>query len=152
MTPVVKGLLIGCFVIVAIGVIVIVAIGFYVKQKAPEFIASGQAAQTEGNEYGRSVTESQCVTDALGRHRESPGLTAGITHAIWLEGCLTTSTVEESFCDGVPPEDAMMKSAEWRVRRCTELGFDQNAICREILGQVQGYCAGEVREAKVAPE
>lgn len=150
MTPAVKGLLIGCVVLVLLGVIVLVAVGWYVKQKAPEVLANAQAAQSEGSLFGNDVSESQCVSNALERYRANPGLAAAMTQSLWLDGCLETSQVEQNFCDGVPAESEIIKSATWRVATCEESGILQDATCPNLAGRVQSYCAGDARRTKLA--
>ena len=150
MTRTVKGLLVGCLVLVFLGVIVLAALGWYVKQKAPEMLASAQSAESEGVSFGKGVSDSQCVSAALERYQANRGIAATVTQSIWLDGCFQTSTIEEKFCDGVPRESDLMRSATWRVARCEEAGIQQDVSCPNLVGRVQTYCEGNVRRSKLS--
>lgn len=149
MKPMVKGVLIGCGSLVAIGVIAIVAMGIYMKQKAPGLIATGRAAEAEGGAYGTGVSESRCVDDVVAKYRTKPGFSSALRESIWLNGCLDTSAVEQDFCAGVPLRSDLADSALWKVSRCTQAGLGQDAACRSLIDNIQPYCEGNVRRMKM---
>jgi len=151
MKPVVKGVLIGCSVLVVLGVAAIVAIGWFVKTRSGDLVAKGKVIHSEGATFGRGTSESQCVATAMDRYRNDRGVVGGIKQRVWLSGCLETSTVETNFCDGVPAQDAIAGTVAWRVARCSDLGFAGDSTCPNILAEVQTYCGG-ARKKKISPQ
>ena len=64
-----------------------------------------------------------------------------------MDGCLKTSAFTDGFCDGVPADDEIAKSALWRNAECSKRGFT-GSQCGNMLAPVQKYCYSEVRAKK----
>ena len=149
MKPVVKGLLIGCGVLIlAAGVGVILLVRFWNANK-DKIRAQADAARTEAREFGRNATDSQCVAKALERYRNDRSIIGEAKARVWLAGCLETSQKESGFCDNVPSKDEIMRTVTWRLGECSRLGFDGDKGCTRILTEVQDYCEGGKRRAGV---
>ena len=147
MQPVAKGILIGCAVIVVLGVIAIACGVWWVNANKDRLLAQGKTAETEGSTFGKDVAEPRCVDEALSRYMKDSGLTGTIRSSIWLDGCLKTSAFTDGFCDGVPADDEIAKSALWRNAECSKRGFT-GSQCGNMLAPVQKYCYSEVRAKK----
>lgn len=150
MKPVVKGVVIGCSVLLVLGAAAAVAIGWLLKSKSRDFVAKGKAMRSEGAQFGRDLSESQCLAEAMARYRKSTGMVSGIRQAVWLGACLETSAIDTGFCANVPPEDELVRTVAWRVARCADLGFSGDSTCPNILAEVQRYCGGAVRKKKIS--
>jgi len=74
----------------------------------------------------------------------------GVRVRMWLSGCLEASQPSEGFCNGVPPEREFMRTVTWRVEQCRARGLTGDSTCPNILAEVQQYCAGTSRSAKLA--
>jgi hypothetical protein len=149
MKPVAKGFLIGCSVLLVLGIAAVIALVLFVKSKSTEFITRGQQMREQGAAFGRYVTESECLTEAMTRYRPKRGMVNGITQGVWLDGCLEPSTLEQHFCTAVPPQTQMTATVKWRVDRCKELGFPGDSTCPNILAAVQNYCESPERRQKM---
>jgi len=148
MKPVVKGLLIGCSVLLVLAIVLVVAVGFFVKSKSSDLIARGKEMRTEGETFGRGVSESMCVSEAMRRYSADRGMISGVKQRLWLAGCLETSTFEPSFCASIPPQSELMRSAEWRVKQCATFGMSGDSTCPNVLAEVPTYCGGAGRQKK----
>lgn len=150
MHPVLKFFLIGCAVVIVLGIIAVAVVGWYVKSHSGQWMAQGKAVRGEGMSFGRTATEPQCVSEAMTRYRAHTGMVNGISQRLWLDGCLETASVDAEFCAGVPAEDQFTASVTWRVKQCRDFGFQGDSTCPNIVAEVQRYCAGPVRRKKTS--
>lgn len=148
MKPAGKGLLIAVSLFLVLGGIAIVAIGWYVKRVGGDPTTIVLPLQTEGMIFGENVSESQCLSEAVARYRMDSGLHNAIDQAYFLEGCLSTSTLDVDFCTDVPPRTESAMTVEWRATRCAAAGLGDAPRCPNMLENVQVYCEGEVRRKK----
>lgn len=140
MTGFAKGLLITGVVLVMI-VIVMIAVGVYfISTRGGEYLDKGKQAMEEGQRYGRSTDNQGCLAETLTRYKQSPGFTNAIATELFLGGCLPVSTPTEGFCDDIPQMTEFMRTAKWRVERCTHEGMANDTYCQQIFGQVQQFC------------
>jgi hypothetical protein len=146
MKPVVKGLLIGCGVLVVIGTIGVGGLVWFLNANKDKLIAQGKAVESEGTKFGKDVTEPKCVDEALSRYMKDSGITGTIQSSIWLDGCLTSSAFTDGFCDGVPSDDEITRTVVWRNEQCQKHGI--GGQCGNVLAAVQKYCYSPVRARK----
>src|SRR5712691_7156843 len=144
MKPVVKGLLIGCGVLIVLGIIGIVGVVWIVNANKDKLLAQGKAIEAEGMQFGKDVAEPKCVDEGLSRYMKDSSLTGTITSSIWLDGCLESSAFTDGFCDGVPSDDEITRSVVWRNKQCSKRGFVGGG-CGNVLAPVQKYCHSQVR-------
>jgi hypothetical protein len=147
MKPVVKGLLIGCGVLIAIGIIGVVGLVWFVNANKDKLIAQGKEVESEGMQFGKNVAEPKCVDEALSRSMKDSGITGTIRSSIWLDGCLASSAFTDGFCDSVPSDDEITRSVIWRNEQCRNRGF-AGGQCGNVLAPVQKYCHSSVRARK----
>src|SRR5215210_955735 len=133
MKSVAKGFLIGCSVLLVLGIAAIGAFVWFAKTKGEAWVKKADEVRKDAQTFGQSVPESRCLTEAAARYKKDPGIVSGIEQRVWLGGCLEPSTFEPAFCEGVPPEGEITKSATWRVDRCNELGLKGDSTCPNIL-------------------
>jgi hypothetical protein len=148
MKPVVKGLLIGCSILLAALLILAGVLIWFAASKKDELIASGNKIRAEGTAFGKNVAEPRCVDEALERYRKDKGMVSGIQNAIFLGGCLEASAFDPDFCAGVPSEDEFTRTITWRVEQCRNRGFAGDSTCPNIFSEVQRYCHGPARAKK----
>ena len=148
MKPVVKGFLIGCSILLILGIAAVVAVMVYINRNAERLMAKGEAVQADATQFGAKVAEPACVAEMSTRYKKSPGFMAAIEQGVWLQGCLQASTFSSGFCDGVPPESEIMQSANWRVERCGEIGLRGDSVCPSLFAEMQKYCYGPERKRK----
>ena len=143
----IRGLLIGCAVLVVIAIAIGAAGLWWVHGHKDQLLAQGKAIVTEGETFGKGVPEPRCVDEALSRYRKDSGFTGTIRSSIWLDSCLKTSAFTDGFCDGVPADNEITRSAFWRNEQCSKRGFT-GGQCGNVLAPVQKYCYSDVRAKK----
>lgn len=148
MKPVVKGFVIGCSILLIIGVAAVVAIIWFMRSKSEDWVAKGNEVRAAAAQFGKNVPEPRCVEEAMSRYRLKTGIVGGIEQRVWLGGCLEASAFDSGFCEGVPPDSEIVRSATWRAARCANLGFSGDSTCPNILAEVQTYCQGPARRKK----
>lgn len=132
--------------------LLLVAAGWYWWHANGEsMMAEGKAAIIEGRKRGAAVDEAACVAEVLERHHldREGSVSAVMARTIWLSGCLHTSRVAASFCEGVPPADELIKAGTWAGAACTQQGLDVG-YCQPLYQQIAEYCSSPLRAAKVA--
>lgn len=150
MNPVLKVFLIGCGVIIVLGIVAAAVIGWYLKSHSAQWVAQGRAVRAEGAAFGRNTTESQCLSEAMSRYRANRGIVSGIKQRVWLQGCLEASAFEPEFCSAIPAEEQFAATVRWRVARCQDFGLQGDSTCPNIVAEVQRYCVGSERKKKAS--
>ncbi len=147
-----KGLLIGCCVLIVVGVAVIAGIFFYIRSHKDAIVAEVKELHSDGLRFGKDVAEPRCVDEAMSRYRSNAGMFGSVRTSLWLGGCLDTSALDSGFCADVPPENEMIRTGQWRAARCSAHGFAGDASCPNIFSTVQKYCGSPGRARKAAAE
>jgi hypothetical protein len=105
-------------------------------QYSPEkFQEKGEEGFQEGRAAGSALTESRCLSAAVNdykRGRLDVRKTKG-----WLVGCLQTSQMDDTFCNGVPEVGSQPPSG-WERRACAARGFDN--YCTLYMEILQHHC------------
>ena len=140
MRPVIKGLLVGCVALIVLaGIVVIVGVRL-VRKNAGRLTDEMAQMRTQGEQFGRSASESACVTEAMSRFRNNTSFFREPHTRMWLSSCLESSQRDSAFCAEVPPADEIMRSVRWRMDECSRLGFGGDNRCQRILAEVQTHC------------
>ena len=150
MSPVAKGFLIGCSILLVLGVVAVVAVVWFAKTKGTELMTRAEQARDQGLAFGKYTTESECQAEALKRYSGDRGIMSGVKHGVWLTGCLEASTLEPDFCKDVPAQTDIQAAAIWRTERCKAAGITGDASCPNVLAPVQEYCESSVRRQKMS--
>ena len=59
-------------------------------------------------------------------------------NGIWTQSCLDAARPIE----GVPPQEEIMDTVQWRLSRCAAEGHADDEGCSNLLGAVQSHCHG----------
>ena len=140
MKPLAKGLLIGCGSVALLGIAAVVAVVLWFRAHGQELEAEGHAAHDAGAKAGAALMDGQCVDAALADYAKDRGMFSAVQARVWLAGCLGAARPTQGFCDGVPPESEIMRSATWRVARCDAHRLGGDSTCPNILAEVQQHC------------
>jgi hypothetical protein len=122
------------FLVVAAGV------GGYlwIKHNKAALIGSAKAVLEEGKHFGAATDSNGCLTEAVNRLKKDDGIKSQIKIGLFLRSCLNTGKPSDGFCNEVPPEMEIIKSAAWRIQMCRKYGLKDS---HHILFQnVQKYC------------
>jgi hypothetical protein len=150
MKPLAKYLLAGCSVLVLLAVGGIAGVAWFVRAHKGDLLAQARRVRSDGAQNGKNLTETLCVDEALSQYVNDRGTFGGVRTRVWLGGCLEASQATEGFCNGVPSESEFMRTVNWRVDQCRARGLTGDSACPNILAEVQQYCGGTSRSAKLA--
>lgn len=123
-----------------LGIIVVGGFVYWVYQNKGKFVQTAEQVLKDGKEFGEKTNNIGCMNEALSRHKQDKSLTGRISTATFLGVCLSVSDPSPGFCDGVPRDDEILKSANWRLKKCSDAGLQNDQGCQQIFGVVQKYC------------
>jgi hypothetical protein len=123
-----------------LGIIVVGGVVYWVYQNKGKFVQSAEQLVKDGKEFGEKTNNIGCMNEALSRHKRDKSLMGRISTGGFLSVCLSVSEPSPGFCDGVPPEDEILKSANWRLKKCSDAGLQNDQGCQQIFSVVQKYC------------
>jgi hypothetical protein len=89
--------------------------------------------------------DSNACVDALKQQvQDCSSLTCQVGQRIFMMECLARAPLAEGFCEGVPPSDEVMRSAQWSLRQCADTGEGINA-CVQAMNAVPEFCATQAQ-------
>jgi hypothetical protein len=127
--------LIGCGVLILLGIVGIVASGIWWKRNRGGIEAEATVAAREGARFGVAHDEAACFEQAKQRANGSMSVAGSLSVSTYMHSCLEFSRPTPAFCDDVPPVGALRRTLEWQGARC---GDDTD--CRSVAQVVQQYC------------
>lgn len=127
--------LIGCGVLALLAVAAFVAVGIWWKRNEGGITAEALVAAREGARFGIANDEAACFEQAKQRAGGAMSVAGAFAVGTYMRSCLEFSRQTPAFCDDVPPQGALRRTAEWQSARC---GGD--ADCRNVAQVVQQYC------------
>lgn len=131
---------IGCGVVLVIMVIGVVAAGFFISRAFSGLREQGQVVMADAQAYGRGRGSSECIEEGFRRLAECDGIVCQGTNQAWLQSCLDVSNRDPALCDGVPREEEIRASVDWRIRVCRERNAADPQSCAQLMGSVQRVC------------
>jgi hypothetical protein len=133
--------LIGCGVLLLLGVGAVVAASIWWKRNSGDIEAEAVVAAREGARFGITNDEAACFEEAKQRAGGATSVAGSFSVGAYLRGCLEFSRETPAFCDDVPPQGALRRTIEWQSARCGD-----DAACRNVAQVVQQYCvSGRVK-------
>jgi uncharacterized membrane protein YhaH (DUF805 family) len=122
---------------------------YWWSQHGDQILASGKASREEGHRAGDSLDEYACVVEAVGRHKaeDDLSLTSSVSNGLWLSGCLETSLLQQTFCEGVPGKNEAIAVASWTNAECSRNAM-ADPYCNALFQQIPPYCSSSGRTAK----
>jgi len=123
-----------------LGIIAVGGVVYWVYHNKDRWIQSAKQLAKEGEEFGAKTNNAGCLEEALARHKRDKSFTGRISTQGFLTVCLQASEPSPGFCDGVPPQKEILKSANWALKKCADAGLQNDQGCQQIFGAVQGYC------------
>jgi hypothetical protein len=94
----------------------------------------------ESEKFGAKTNNEGCLQEAMSRHKHDKSITGRGSTQGFLTACLQASEPSPGFCEGVPPRNEIMKSANWALKKCADAGLQDDQGCQQIFGAVQTYC------------
>ena len=130
-------------IIVVCIVVLLVVVGgagvYYVSKHKQEWLEAGNKVMDEGERFGKQTDNDGCLAETIARAKREPGLSAGISHNLFLRACLDASRSVPGFCN-VPARTEFVKSAQWQQQKCQDAGLAADTYCSQIFTQVQQFC------------
>src|SRR5205823_5920933 len=120
-------------IIVVLLVVGVVGAGvFYVIRNKDAWMARAKEVATEGRDFGRHVDNQACVDEGITRYKKDPGMTSVISNSVFMRTCLDASRPTTGFCDSVPKQTEFIKSAQWRLNQCRQVGLGSDSNCQNL--------------------
>jgi hypothetical protein len=141
-----KALLIVLVVVIMLVVGVVIAGVYWISRNKDAWIAKGKEVMTEGRDFGRKTDNQGCVDESISRYKKEPGLTSTISNAIFMRGCLESSSPTRGFCDDVPRQTEFIKTAQWRISQCRRVDLEKDSNCRNLFAPVQQFCEAKTQK------
>lgn len=135
-----KALIIAGVLIILLVIGVIGAGVYWWSNNKDVLMAKAKALVEEGQEAGRQTDNQGCVDQAVARYKGGPGFTNGISSGIFMESCLRVSRPTPGFCNEVPRETELIKSAKWQQAECERVGLSSDQYCRQLFQGVERFC------------
>jgi hypothetical protein len=133
----------GCVVLLGV-----LAIGgtWWLSGKWHSLMEAGTTARLQGEHEGVGLDEAGCVAATIRRLRPDPHMSFSNSHYEYqrLDGCLASSRLSESFCEGAPASAPVIP---WAVARCRALDLPR-PDCTPFLQLVAKYCSSPERREK----
>jgi hypothetical protein len=126
--------------LILLGVIVVGGFSYWVYKNKEKFVQSAEQLMKDGKEFGAKTNNEGCLNEALSRHKRDKSIMGRISTTTFLTVCLEESSPSPEFCDGIPARGEIMKSSSWAMKKCSDVGLQNDQGCPQILGAVQAYC------------
>jgi hypothetical protein len=123
-----------------LGIIAVAGVVYWVYQNKDRWVQSAEHLVKEAREFGAKTNNAGCLEEALSRHKRDKSITGRISTQGFLTVCLQASEPSPGFCDGVPPRNEILKSANWALKKCADAGLQNDQGCQQIFGAVQAHC------------
>jgi hypothetical protein len=128
-----------------LAIIVVGGVVFWVYQNKDRLVHSAEQLVKEGKEFGEKTNNEGCLQEALSRHKRDKSFTGKISTQGFLTVCLQASASSSGFCDGVPGQKEILKSANWVLKKCADAGLQNDQGCQQLFSVVQTYCHKSIR-------
>lgn len=115
----------------------------WVRENKDRLIQQGQEARAEGERFGATATQEECVDEAVVRLKARPGLIQEVSHKFFLVACIKVAKQTPGFCNEVPPVEEIIKGSAYTLRKCSALGMPGDQPCFRLLQGVQLVCHDE---------
>lgn len=133
--------------VVSIALLLIIGLGvggyIWVRENKDRLVQQGQEAHSEGERFGVTATQEECVNEAVARLKAHPGLIKEVNHKFFLMACIEVAKQTPGFCNDVPPVEEIIKGSAYTLRKCKALGLPVDQSCFRLLQGVQLVCHGE---------
>lgn len=123
-----------------LGIIAVGGVVYWFYQNKERLVQSIEQFAEEGKKFGVNTNNEGCLNEALARHKRDKSFTGQISTQGFLTVCLQASKPSPGFCDGVPQQNEIMKSANWALKKCSDAGLQNDQGCQRIFGAVQSHC------------
>lgn len=131
-------------IVVVVGLLLVVGVigagVFWFSRNKDALLAKGKAIIEEGQEAGRHSDNQGCVDQSITRYKTEPGFTNGISTSVFMQSCLRASKPTPGFCDTVPKETEFIKSGQWQLAQCQNVGLGSDQYCRQLFQTVERFC------------
>ena len=142
-----RGVLIGCGIVLLIAVVGAVALMGWVRSNKGEIKGAIDRTTAEADSFAATTDQRGCYEEGKRRAAAGGGLPSMIRNSMFVQQCLDAARETPGFCANIPPSSAISRSATWQNQEC---GSSQG--CRAILSGVQSFCEEHRRRAEFPAE
>src|SRR6185295_11625189 len=128
-------------IVILILVVAVIGVGVYWWSRNKDaLLAKGKEEMEQGQAFGRGSDNQGCVDESITRYKKEPGFRTAVGTNLFLNFCLRSSQPTPGFCDEVPKQTEFIKSGQWRVAQCKEVGLSGDNYCQQLFSAVQNFC------------
>ena len=109
------------------------------QTKGKVLLEQGQKAAIAGEKFGKRTDEQGCLDHALNRLDVCTDISCEIYNSVFLANCLHASERTPRFCQGVPLDSEIVRSAKWRLAACKKRDR-KGQRCPRMMSIVQKHC------------
>ncbi|MBS2027578.1 MAG: hypothetical protein JST54_06725 [Deltaproteobacteria bacterium] len=125
---------------IALFLLLIGGIFLYVRSHKDELISAGKEAMSAGAAYGTNQTAQGCIDEGLHRLTGISSFGDEVKNNLWATGCLQAAAPTPGFCNDVPLEGEILKTASWRLAQCNAHAGVDPQRCQRFLQVWQKAC------------
>jgi hypothetical protein len=126
--------------LILVGALIVGGFSYWVYKNKDKFVQSVEQPMKDGKEFGAKTNSEGCLNEALSRHKRDNSIMGRISTTTFLTVCLEASSPSSGFCDSIPARGEIMKSGSWAIKKCGEVGLQNDQGCQQLFGAVQAYC------------
>ncbi|MBO0859544.1 MAG: hypothetical protein J2P21_13880 [Chloracidobacterium sp.] len=128
-----------------LGLLVVGGFVYWFYHNKGKLIQAAVNIEKEAREFGAKTNSDGCLNEALSRHKRDESFTGRISTQIFLTFFPQASEASPGFCDDVPPQREIIKTANWVLKKCAGAGMHNDQSCQQIFGVIQTYCHKSIR-------
>ncbi len=151
MSPTTKKVLVAVLIFLTVMVLGCVIFGIVSASWVQEWFGGlaeqGEQATAEARNFAATHDQDACVVEGLRRAEPCAEgeLMCEVTAGVFLQSCLDLATPVSGFCDAVPPQTEIMRSAQWAIETCNARGHAGSQRCGRLAQAIQRHCDVERR-------
>jgi hypothetical protein len=115
---------------------------FWFKKYGDSFMTSTKELAQQGFEFGRGRPPEDCVAESVRQVKDCAPINLKCTMKgqMFIQACLRSAAVPETFCQDVPARTSILDSISYRKEQCERLGQGSKDQCSQIMQGVQLFC------------
>ena len=133
-------------IVMGVGILMLGIAGYLgakaLKRGFDKFEKEVENAKVDGEVFGMTETQEECLEETAGRSVNCEGMTIICLPAagafIW--ACLESATHQASFCEGVPPASIGNAVRSWSEKKCVRYGQAHEDNCIMALSMTAAFC------------
>jgi hypothetical protein len=111
------------------------------KNNKARLMEGSAKAMEEGEAFGATHSDAECLDEAFRRLPDVDGLTGEVKNNLFFDACLKKGRETPGFCQDVPKPGDILGSVKWQLATCARRHHINDQRCSRALNPVQKHCA-----------